>query len=108
MGLFGKKRQAASCCNHCSVESMASAEKSKAAGARVKILGSGCTKCRQLEENTLEALKQLGMDATVDHITDFAQNAAYGVMSTPALVALFMALSMLASLEDFLAKRVIE
>ena len=86
MGLFGKKRQAASCCNHCSVESMASAEKSKAAGARVKILGSGCTKCRQLEENTLEALKQLGMDATVDHITDFAQIAAYGVMSTPPLV----------------------
>ena len=87
MGHFGKKKQAASCCNvNCSAESMTNAEKNKVTGARVKILGSGCIKCHQLEENTLKALKQLGMDAVVDHVTDFAQIAAYGVMTTPALV----------------------
>ena len=58
----------------------------KISGASVKILGSGCAKCNQLETNTLEALKVLKMDTAIDHITDFAQIAAYGVMTTPALV----------------------
>lgn len=57
-----------------------------AAGARVKILGSGCAKCNALEAATREALAQLGIDSPIDHVTDFAQIAAYGVMSTPALV----------------------
>lgn len=52
----------------------------------VKILGSGCKKCNELEANTKEALKQLSIDAEVDHVTDFSQIASYGVMSTPALV----------------------
>ncbi|MGI6595487.1 MAG: thioredoxin family protein [Candidatus Ratteibacteria bacterium] len=30
--------------------------------------------------------KQLGMDTTIDHVTDFSQIAVYGVMTTPALV----------------------
>lgn len=58
----------------------------KMEGARVKVLGSGCTKCNQLEKATKEALVQLGMDAKVDHVTDFSQIAAFGVMTTPALV----------------------
>ena len=52
----------------------------------VKILGSGCAKCNQLEAATRQALAQLGMDAAIQHVTDFAQIAAYGVMTTPALV----------------------
>lgn len=52
----------------------------------VKVLGSGCAKCNQLESATKEALMKLGIDATIDHVTDFTQIAAYGVMSTPALV----------------------
>lgn len=52
----------------------------------IKILGGGCAKCNQLEKATKEALQQLDMDATIEHVTDFAQIAAYGVMSTPALV----------------------
>lgn len=35
---------------------------------------------------TREALVELGMDTTIDHVTDFSQIAAYGVMTTPALV----------------------
>lgn len=54
--------------------------------ASVKILGSGCVKCNQLEHATKEALTQLGMDPAIDHVTDFSQIAAYGVMTTPALV----------------------
>jgi small redox-active disulfide protein 2 len=47
---------------------------------------SGCAKCNQLEAATKEALASLGMSTEVDHITDFAEIAKYGVMSTPALV----------------------
>lgn len=89
MSLFGKKKEeTSSCCcgGNCDAESMAKAERAKTGGASVKILGSGCAKCNQLEEATKEALRQLGMDATIDHVTDFSQIAAYGVMSTPALV----------------------
>lgn len=52
----------------------------------VCVLGSGCSKCQALEKAVCEALEELGMDTKVVHVTDFAQIAAYGVMSTPALV----------------------
>ncbi|MBE5965982.1 MAG: thioredoxin family protein [Lachnospiraceae bacterium] len=55
-------------------------------GAAIKVLGSGCAKCNQLEAAVKEALAELGMDITIDHVTDFTQIAAYGVMTTPALV----------------------
>lgn len=55
-------------------------------GARVKVLGSGCAKCNQLEQATKSALQELGMDTAIEHVTDFVQIASYGVMSTPALV----------------------
>lgn len=51
-----------------------------------KVLGSGCAKCQKLEENLRQALTQKGEDANVEHVTDFAEIAQYGVMSTPALV----------------------
>ena len=90
MGLFVKKKAAEKkpcCCGgDCSAETMAEAEKAKAGGASIKILGSGCAKCNALEASTAEALRQLGMDETIDHVTDFTQIAAYGVMTTPALV----------------------
>ena len=64
---------------------MAQAETAKKS-AGVKVLGSGCAKCHALEDATIKALEELGMDSTIDHVTDFAQIAAYGVMTTPALV----------------------
>ncbi|WP_394266038.1 thioredoxin family protein [Anaerotignum sp.] len=69
MGLFGKKK----------------AEKAEVS-SMVKILGSGCTKCNTLEKNTVDALKMLGKEMPVEHVTDFSKIAAYGVMTTPALV----------------------
>ncbi len=91
MALFGKKNKEAKttsccCCGNCDAESMAKAETAKAEGASVKVLGTGCTKCNALETATKAALEQLGMDTTIDHVTDFSQIAAYGVMTTPALV----------------------
>lgn len=86
---FGKKKkeESNSCCGgNYNAESMIKAENEKIKGASVKILGSGCAKCNKLEEATREALGQLGMDTTIDHVTDFSQIASYGVMTTPALV----------------------
>jgi small redox-active disulfide protein 2 len=56
------------------------------ASCRVKVLGSGCARCNQLEAAVKAAMQQLGMEPCVEHVTDFAQIAAYGVMTTPALV----------------------
>ncbi|MFT9057668.1 MAG: thioredoxin family protein [Ethanoligenens sp.] len=89
MSLFGKKKEETeNCCcgGNCNEESMAKAENAKNEGASVKVLGSGCAKCNQLEAATKAALEQLGMDTSIDHVTDFSQIAAYGVMTTPALV----------------------
>lgn len=89
MALFGKKKEAQTescCCGNIDAESMDAAVAAQKEGASVKVLGSGCKKCNQLEENTKAALAQLGMDTTIDHVTDFAQIAAMGVMTTPALV----------------------
>ena len=86
MGLFRKKREEACCCGgSCTPETMAQAEAAKSA-AGVKVLGSGCAKCNALEDAVRAALTELGMDTAIDHVTDFAQIAAYGVMTTPALV----------------------
>jgi small redox-active disulfide protein 2 len=52
----------------------------------IKILGPGCRNCRDLEQATREALETLGLDATVEKVTDIAAIAGYGVMATPGLV----------------------
>ena len=88
MGLFSKKKEETkSCCcgGNCTPETMAQAETAKAASG-VKVLGTGCAKCNALEDAVRAALTELGMDTTIDHVTDFTQIAAYGVMTTPALV----------------------
>lgn len=86
MRLFHKKEEKFSCCcGSCTPETMAQAEAEKASSG-VKVLGSGCAKCNALEQATREALAELGMETTIDHVTDFTQIAAYGVMTTPALV----------------------
>jgi small redox-active disulfide protein 2 len=52
----------------------------------VKILGSGCANCHRLEANTRDALATLGLEATVEKVTDVGDIASYGVMRTPGLV----------------------
>jgi len=52
----------------------------------IKILGTGCPKCKKLEANALEAVKLSGSKASVEKVTDLDQIMDYGVMMTPALV----------------------
>lgn len=52
----------------------------------IKILGSGCPKCRALEANAREALSKLGLEATVTKVADINRFIDYNVVMTPALV----------------------
>jgi len=52
----------------------------------IKVLGPGCANCKSLERVTREAITELGLDATIEKVEDYATIASYGVMSTPALV----------------------
>jgi len=52
----------------------------------IKVLGTGCANCHALEAAAKEAVADLGLDATVELVTDYAQILGYGVMSTPGLV----------------------
>lgn len=52
----------------------------------IKVLGTGCARCGMLEDVTRKAVAELGLDATVEKVTELADIMAYGIMSTPALV----------------------
>jgi len=52
----------------------------------VKILGTGCPKCKALEENTKKALQSAGIDAEIKKVTEIEKIMNYSVMVTPALV----------------------
>ncbi len=52
----------------------------------IKVLGSGCANCVNLEKATRQAIADLGIDATIEKVTDYPSILGYGVMSTPGLV----------------------
>jgi len=52
----------------------------------IKILGTGCQKCKALEKATINALAELDIAANVSKVEDIMQIMNYGVVSTPALV----------------------
>lgn len=52
---------------------------------KIQILGTGCTKCRQLTENAETAARELGLEFEIEKVTDIADIAKFGVMTTPAL-----------------------
>ncbi len=52
----------------------------------IKILGTGCTNCKNLEKATREAVAELNLDATVVKEEDIVKIMSYGIMRTPALV----------------------
>ncbi len=53
---------------------------------KIKVLGSGCPKCQKLEENIRQAVTELGIESTIEKVTDITQIIEYGVMATPAIV----------------------
>lgn len=52
----------------------------------IKILGTGCPKCKALEKLTREVVEQNGIDATITKVEDIVEIMKYGIMTTPALV----------------------
>ena len=80
MGLFTRKNKGCSCGEKCTPQND-TYEKGD-----IAVLGSGCPKCVELENRVLAVLKELNINKPVKHITDMADIASFGVMSTPALV----------------------
>lgn len=52
----------------------------------IKILGTGCSKCKTLEKLTREAVESLNIQATITKVEDIMEIIQFGVMTTPALV----------------------
>ncbi|MFO8068091.1 MAG: thioredoxin family protein [Bacteroidales bacterium] len=53
---------------------------------KIEILGTGCPKCKLLEDNTRKALEESGKKAEIVKVTEIDKIVGYGVMSTPAIV----------------------
>lgn len=53
---------------------------------KLQILGPGCTKCRTLAEHTEQAAKALGLEYTIEKVTDIDGIVSFGILPTPALV----------------------
>jgi small redox-active disulfide protein 2 len=52
----------------------------------IKVLGTGCPKCKALEKATKNAVTELGINADIGKEEDIMKIMQYGVMHTPALV----------------------
>jgi small redox-active disulfide protein 2 len=52
----------------------------------VKVLGSGCKKCQNLENKVRELVLSNNIDATVEKVTDIQEMVNYGIMRTPGLI----------------------
>ena len=52
----------------------------------IKILGTGCPTCKNLEKATREVVTEMGIDATISKEEDIMAIMSFGVMRTPGLV----------------------
>ena len=52
----------------------------------VKVLGSGCANCKRVEQIAHKVITNMGIEAEVIKVTDYAEIMAYNIMSTPGLV----------------------
>ena len=53
---------------------------------KIKVLGSGCTNCINLEKLCKEVVTENNFDAEIEKVTDYKEIMSYGIMSTPGLV----------------------
>ncbi len=53
---------------------------------KIKILGTGCAKCKALEKTTREVLQELGVEATIEDVRDINKIMEYPILATPGLV----------------------
>jgi small redox-active disulfide protein 2 len=52
---------------------------------KIEVLGSGCANCKAVEANAREAVGMAGVEAEIVKVTDYAEIATRGVVSTPGL-----------------------
>lgn len=52
----------------------------------IKVIGEGCEKCDKLYENTCLAIKELGLEASIDKVEDLMDIVRLGVMTTPSVM----------------------
>jgi small redox-active disulfide protein 2 len=52
----------------------------------IKILGTGCARCHDLEKTTSETIKELGIDATIEQVKDINKIMEFPILTTPGLV----------------------
>lgn len=52
----------------------------------IKVLGPGCANCHKMEEMAKNTVKELGIEAKIEKITDIGQIAMHGILSTPGLI----------------------
>jgi len=52
---------------------------------KIQVLGPGCPKCRQLAANVEQAVRELGLAAEVEKVTDIREIMKFGLLTTPGL-----------------------
>jgi small redox-active disulfide protein 2 len=52
----------------------------------VKVLGPGCKRCEATEQMVRTEAQKLGVEVTVEKVTDYAEIAKFGILSTPGVV----------------------
>lgn len=53
---------------------------------KIRVLGTGCAKCKMLEERVRQLIAKNNLNADVEKVTDLKEIMSYGVLSTPGLV----------------------
>ena len=52
----------------------------------IKILGTGCARCKQLEKTAREVVRELSIDATIEEVKDIKKIMEYPILTAPGLV----------------------